>query len=637
MTSYENPYRLARSLAIIFQKGGSRNKYSVAVSAPEHILENPDMQDENDDIQAEYSNPEAEDSNPKAEDHIQPTVDWYISRQQKSLEAIMHHFADKEPQNWTFSPYSLMCCLAMVAAGGTVTTSADGISKNACEDCEPYCFPYSDTSPLPRQTVLNTLKLLATQLTNVLVCRYANIVVQPVDPKDQETADEYKKELREYFQASSYPTKEYESVNAKVREITTLPVNILPREPSGTCVINCIYLKDEWLNKFEDKTQCMHFKTSKAQVDVNMMETKQKLTFVKHGSMIAVCLPYKTPGMRAWFVKGETANDADAAIRKFLPLNFGRRRLSHQRENFLLQVPKFKIEKKFDIRKILEGQGVKSIFKQGNLQKMSGDPLEFITEFEQVCMLKVDQEGTVAAAVSVGTGMRSGPKYKELTFAHTFFMLIEYQKILLFASKIDCPDVIRGFTAKLAPNDCDFPDSTFENIDSDYVLESSETLLTKYAPPKITVNVDEQQVTLLILVTTADIHDKAYEAFERRNNQLHYGTTCKRKIVTEVTEENPYPVVTYQMRNGDLTYFAIQNVSTSDTSKCMLRLVYEDCKGEKDDEEPLTSVKKGDAPYQIDWPTQLTKEDDSNSEFWLVKDRNDKTVLKVVFQLDDIP
>lgn len=606
------------------------------------------MQAEVDDIQAEDSNPQPEAGNPQPEvddipqddmppqDDIQPAVDWYISRQQKSLEAIMHHFADKEPQNWTFSPYSLMCCLAMVAAGGTVTTSADGISKNACEDCEPYCFPYSDTSPLPRQTVLNTLKLLATQLTNVLVCRYANIVVQPVDPKDKKTADEYKKELREYFQASSYPTKEYESVNAKVREITTLPVNILPQEPSGTCVINCIYLKDEWLNKFEDETQCMHFKTSKAQVDVNMMKTKQNLTFVKHGSMIAVCLPYKTPGMRAWFVKGATANDADAAIRKFLPLNFGRRRLSHQRENFLLQVPKFEIEKKFDIRKILERQGVKSIFEQGNLQKMSGDPLEFITKFEQVCMLKVDQEGTVAAAVSAGQGMRGGPKYEELTFAHTFFMLIEYHKILLFAAKIDCPDVIQGFSAKTAPKDHDFPDSTFKDIDSDYVLESSETLLTKYAPPKITVNVDKQKVTLLIRVTTADLHEKAYQAFEMRNNQLHYGTTRKQKIVTEVTKENPYPVVTYRMRDGDLTYFAIENVSESDTSECMLQLVYEDCKGEQETLSSV-SVKKGDAPFKNDWPSQLTKEDGSISEFWLVNDRRGNTVLKVVFQLDDIP
>ena len=87
------------------------NKYLLAVSTKKRALGSDDMQTEAD-IQPEVD--------------IQPAVDWYISRQQKSLEAIMDYFAPEEPQNWTFSPYSLMCCLAMVAAGGTVSTSADG-------------------------------------------------------------------------------------------------------------------------------------------------------------------------------------------------------------------------------------------------------------------------------------------------------------------------------------------------------------------------------------------------------------------------------------------------------------------------------------------------------------------------------
>jgi hypothetical protein len=72
------------------------------------------------------------------------------------------------------------------------------------------------------------------------------------------------------------------------------------------------------------------------------MNPEQVITFVKSGSIIAVRFSYQTPGMRAWFVKGATAMDADNAVRTFLPLNFGTKRLSHQRATMRLHItPKF--------------------------------------------------------------------------------------------------------------------------------------------------------------------------------------------------------------------------------------------------------------------------------------------------------
>jgi serine protease inhibitor len=411
-------------------------------------------------------------------DDTQPSVDWYISRQQNSLEAVMDYLASKEPQNWTFSPYSLMCCLAMVVAGGTVRTSADRIpdnSKNACDDCKPYCFPYNDASPLPPQAALEALRQFATQLDEVSVCRCANILVQDADPADKQIAEHYKRELSTYFRASSCASAEWQEVNATVQKVTTLPVKILSRAPEGTCVINAVYFKDQWQAKFDEETRAMKFQSSQKSVVVAMMHTTRSITFVKRGTMIAVSLPYQTPGMRAWFVKGADAQGADNAVRTFLPLNFGKTRLRHQRENVCLQLPKFKLLSKFDIKEVLTNKAATSIFEMGNLQKISGDAHEHISKFEQHCMLEVDQNGTVAAAVTAAQATRGArPAPKLVTFGHTFFMLIEYKKTLLFAAKIDCPDALPAPADFETAKDSAFFDSEIQVMDSDYDLDTED-------------------------------------------------------------------------------------------------------------------------------------------------------------------
>jgi serine protease inhibitor len=395
-------------------------------------------------------------------------VEWYLPCQLKTLHAFIRYLQTKtgatedadsqQDANWACSPFSLMCCLAMVVAGGTKAENSDGILKNSCEDCMPYCFPDASLG-LEETAVLASLKEFCNKLRDAHeVFKCANILVQSQNQNKQ--METYNHKLQEYFNAESFPSRDFAEVNKKVREITGLEKKVLGQEPSGTVVINCIYLKNKWAKAFDKITNAMCFETfCNKQVIVEMMQIDLNMTFVQNKSMIAVRLPYESrkhepSGMYAWFVKGSDANHADEAFSSFLNLNFEGDGLERKVEYTRLKIPKFEVTSTIDIKEVLHKDA--SVFESGNLKGMSGDASEYVNKFEQVCRLQVDQEGTIASAVSAA-GTSRGPTQKPLplclTFGCTFYMLIEYNKTILFAAKIGQPPVFAASNVVPAKED----------------------------------------------------------------------------------------------------------------------------------------------------------------------------------------
>ena len=558
-------------------------------------------------------------------EEMEPCPDWYINRQNNAFEVILEYFDKRkdalENANWTCSPFSFMCCLAMVVAGET-TTESEGTTTHACEDCKPFCFPYSPTTTLQPAVQLQALQQFAKQLTSVPVCRDANILLQT--SQSSETAQKYRGKLVEYFKALCYDTNQYQAVNNKVQEITTIP-NVLNQQPEGTCVINCVYLKDQWRKIFDKKTKPVQFTTSKqGVVVVDMMETTQSVEFVKHTSMFAVCLPYTTRGLRAWFVKGNTAADADTAVHTFLAYRFGLRQLAHQTEKIVLQIPKIKLKNKIDLKDVLRDRST-SIFTGGNLLNMSGDSSEFINKFEQHCFLDVDQEGTTAGAVTVMSALRNGGgSIKSVTFACTFFMLIEYENTLLFASKIDNPSGGNHAQGSSALKDSDFDLSKILKVEpSFYALEdlSSQTDLHSKSL-ELTVLAAKKECNLRIQVTEKVDKDAIEYDFEDKNEYMSF-----RKVLLPQPGGKTYPVVVYQVKPEMLFYVYLQNLSDVD---CDLQFVYWNENGEEE-EEIETAQKKGGNALKTPYPLQ--KDAGENPDGWLIKDMLGDTVLGITFEL----
>jgi serine protease inhibitor len=163
--------------------------------------------------------------------------------------------------------------------------------------------------------------------------------------------------------------------------------------------------------------------------------------------MMAVRLPYRTPGLGAWFVKS-TAKAAtkgalalaDLALETFLG---GWPDVEPAETRMELTLPKFTMKFAVDLKAAFEGSGaVTDVFRAGGLANLSPGQ-EFVGAFSQDCYLQVDENGTVAKALTKVATTRGGRSERsvEASFDHTFYMLVHHGERILFAARVASPSV----------------------------------------------------------------------------------------------------------------------------------------------------------------------------------------------------
>jgi hypothetical protein len=160
----------------------------------------------------------------------------------------------------------------------------------------------------------------------------------------------------------------------------------------------------------------------------------------------------------------------------------------------------------------------------------------------------------------------------------------------------------------------------------EYLEQSTNT---PFESPQIKVQVNGNEVVLLVIVETGvdEENDTVFDLFEKRNEQMAYGTSNKRKIVTRQENGGLFPVVTYQVKAGECIKTSFQKISGPD---CHLQLVYV---GPDGDEFPEECKMVADAArIGVKWHIRL--EDGENYNSWLVRNGDGKTVLRVVLQLE---
>jgi hypothetical protein len=153
----------------------------------------------------------------------------------------------------------------------------------------------------------------------------------------------------------------------------------------------------------------------------------------------AVRVEYKTENLGAWFVMGKNATMANNALEKFLE-DFGSGNLDANAEGVKvnLQVPKFELTSNIDLLKVFKGADpqITSVFEEGHLLPMTGERNERITNFTQQCFIKVDENGTEAAAATKAQTYRSIAQ--DIKFDHTFYMVIsDSNGRIFFVAKVE--------------------------------------------------------------------------------------------------------------------------------------------------------------------------------------------------------
>jgi serine protease inhibitor len=378
-------------------------------------------------------------------------VDWHRRKQSNCVDAVLGHL--RKDANIVLSPYSLMCCMAMMCRGA----SRGNGNAAAFEEVAYYCWPTEDAGGGRDGASHAELAKYVTQLQPVRACQSANMIIA------RGLKEDYVADIQEHFAATRKEPGEWKQVNEMVRRVTTMQADILQGEPDGSVLVNAVFFEDRWLLPFGDKLAGMRFKTSSnTVVNVQTMTVKGTFRVAKHGHLTAVHMLYETPGMGAWFVKNSepTKGHEDALsydnLRSFIQQEFVSQSLTSSKATLVVKVPKITLQYSMDLRNVfqsVEEHKITKVFQAGNLDRMTANRGEYFSVFKQNCLLKVDPKGTTAAAVTYAGSTRGrGSTPKKVTFAHTFYMVIHYPLVYQYSRRRESTGNYKSYLLVCFPN-----------------------------------------------------------------------------------------------------------------------------------------------------------------------------------------
>jgi serine protease inhibitor len=181
-------------------------------------------------------------------------------------------------------------------------------------------------------------------------------------------------------------------------------------------LVNTLYFEGAWQHPFpKDATQDAPFYLERGETrQVPMMRLSERLPYYKGEGFEAVALPYGEGDYRFYLFlpdKGRTVAD----LRKQLtPENWGKWLGAFRVVQGSLQMPRFKIEAKYDLRPPLSALGMGVAFDPdradfSRIADVSPERL-FIQKAIQKAVVEVDEEGTkAAAATGITVGVTSVP------------------------------------------------------------------------------------------------------------------------------------------------------------------------------------------------------------------------------------
>jgi len=209
---------------------------------------------------------------------------------------------------------------------------------------------------------------------------------------------------------------------------------------------NAIYFKGTWVEQFDPKlTAPFPFTQLDGSImTVQMMQVDDSFPAITTPAYQAVDLPYGGGAYAMLVVVPAQGQRVDALLSSFGPGDWQSLLAGLTMQHGKVSLPRFQLEWKDSLNHALEALGMGVAFGPDadftNMSSALGHGLA-ITSVDQSTYVKVDEEGTVAAAASgVGVGVTSVPP-PLLTADHPFFFAI-HEKLsgaILFVGKIATP------------------------------------------------------------------------------------------------------------------------------------------------------------------------------------------------------
>lgn len=319
-----------------------------------------------------------------------------------SLE-LCRQLGGEKTDNWLVSPFSLQCALGMLSNGANGETREEilyalGLSQYSQEEVNAYFKKLIEG--------LHTVNSAITVKTSNSVWGNAGVPL-----KD----DFQKMNIENYFamvsQLDFSDPSAVDQINAWCNQTTEglIPSILEEVNPTATVyLLNSLYFKARWESEFApEKTQESDFNTSSGKVvKADFMQTQRMAAYVENEWFTSTSLSYQNDSYVMRLILPQPEISIDQVLQA----------LSESDENLWkntiladinLKMPRFALENKMDLTPTLQALGMKKAFSGGADFSSMSDVATYISLVQQATRLKVDEDGSEGAAVTVIEGYLS--------------------------------------------------------------------------------------------------------------------------------------------------------------------------------------------------------------------------------------
>ncbi len=360
---------------------------------------------------------------------------------------VLRQLASQRPDTNVFiSPTSIAVALAMISNGANGTTR-DAILRTLHSDTQPIEAFNAANRELAEQISKTTAVQLS--MANALWLQQ-NLSVNPAFQQILQTAYDAHAESVEFRNPAAV-----ETINAWVAKHTNDRIEHLVDQVDPLTVAmltNAIVFKGKWTLPFDPKsTQPHDFKTANGVVlQVPMMKNSAEYAYYANGKGLeAIRLPYADRSFAMYVVLPRDSSGMQSFLSQLTPDTFTAlvSSLHTHTQQGTIELPRFTITYDATLNAVLTKLGMGIAFgNNANFDGICKTPRIQISEVRHASFLKVDEEGTeAAAATSVGMramAARIEPPPFHMVVDHPFFLAIRDERNgqLLFTGTIAKPE-----------------------------------------------------------------------------------------------------------------------------------------------------------------------------------------------------
>ena len=330
--------------------------------------------------------------------------------------------ADKSGKSFIYSPLSITYVLGMVndAAIGQTEQELEqtlGFRQGGIKAVNDYCKKLIDGLP---------------KVDNKVTLNIANALF--VNQNKATLKAQYQKDMKQYYDAKAEnlnfkSSSALKTINGWVNDHTNGMIpKILDRidENVLTYLLNAVYFKADWSNKFDPKnTKNESFTTSMDAIQLPLMHQEVLIQYNKNDIYSAIEMPYGNGYWTMTVMLPEEGKSTDDIINSLSA--DGLRGGAYRPHEVDLKLPRFETSSDTDeleggLISLLKGMGIHLVFNSdfAEIPNMCEDSNLYISMMRQKAKIKVNEEGSEAAAVTVAATYEAtsvGPvEYPKATF-----------------------------------------------------------------------------------------------------------------------------------------------------------------------------------------------------------------------------